>query len=388
MKNLSSYEKKRAIIFCRGLRKRYIDDLGGLDFLEQNFDFFIDISAHTKPNQSERNYDDFITNSNLRIAHGLVDLFQILRRENIGFCLAAYLEWSTHQYRLVALLNAMRVRWGIVFLRINHEGLFSEAKDSGSISKAPKRLYKKIRRRLLGIGGPGFLISNDLRGLQFNYVNASTRRYAANHLDYYKVHSQPKVECSNYFVFLDQSFPFHLKNHQRDSMRMAFDRSTTQRYYETLNRLLNKFSREKELSVVVCLHPNAPAGEEQFFDSSFTVVRGQSARYARSAEHIVTQLSTASIFAHMFDTPLTLFSLKGFLPQELDIRTENKALNEGATLWELDAHGEIVRQEGLTSNSGVIRDYVVPVPQNKSIQEHLSAILEHEWGPRTFRERL
>lgn len=367
-------QRRFAIMFCNGFRKRIVNESGGLEKLKGLFSYFLDASALMKPWESSR-FDDVISDP-LSLCIANFSQFEIfLREENPQYVLIVGAGGALGLKKIEKLIKRYKIKWGVLENRGDYARKFFE-RDAMLVPKK-RSAFRNFRNKLFSrLPMPDHVFSNDLATKEKFLIDEKSFVFV-NHRDYYLASCSKSCDMSKYFVFLDQSLPFHYSKHGKVAESNRFyDKNTKEKYYSTLNAYLEKIYFGTGLTPVICMHPNAPEGEDKNFSHFCHTVRGRTGDYIANADFLVTHNSSSTSYAYLYRKKVILLDFPCLLPKRVreSIKTRGEKERFSVQVWP-SSYMVPPLYDSLMENK--IYCWLVPVREKHDLVDKLKSILLH-----------
>lgn len=326
-------KRRRAIVFCNGIRTRTVEESGGAEVLFRHFDVFVDVSAFAKPWDAMLSFSDRIYAE--RAVHlGTPDeACTYFNNEKFDYVLIVGLEWSRERTALIEAIANASGAWGVLFVRGDARDLFNWRRyDLRGLSGLRQRFSRWNKARRISTPPPTHLFTNEPQALDFPEVtHGKTEIVRLNHNDAQRLARAIPAGDTPTLVFADQTLTLTFADDPANiGEKRFYTPDLTKRYHAALGEALETLGRTRDLPVIACLHPNAPMSAEEHFPKSIEVVRGQTVEHVLQAELVVTHTSMVSGICHLLGKPMILLSLGAeLMPPKVMADLLRKTHNEG-----------------------------------------------------------
>jgi len=374
----------KAIFFANGFRKRIVDESGGLDGLDELFDFFVDTAAFMKPWEEQSDFDDLLDHRKLVKLTNENKIKSFLENNEIHYALLVGFDGALKKKEVAEAINEAGTKYGILHIRKDFQKFFLRKKSQSNKSRSILvKIKKAIKAFILRTGkkdetfpAPLHFISNLPNDKNFPGVNKNTKKIFVNYRDYYLSVNHQRALSEKYAVFLDQAIPFHnLKNHKVKGAPLHYDENMTQKYYTSLSSYLHELSDALGLKIVICLHPNCPEKYRKYYPKDFIVVRHETGRYAKYADIIVTHGSTSISLAYIYNIKAVLLALPEVMTEKTIEKLVYRSEKFGITLHKYPI--ENISFNTITPpKNAAIKNFLVPKPESNCLITELKRVLD------------
>lgn len=326
-------KRRRAIVFCNGIRTRTVEESGGSEVLFRHFDVFVDVSAFAKPWDAKLSFSDRIYTERAVHLETPDEARTYFNDESFDYVLIVGLEWSRERTALIEAIANASDAWGVLFVRGDARDLFNWRRyDMRGLSGLRQRLRRWNKARRISTPPPAHLFTNEPRALDFPEVTyGKTQIVKLNHNDAQRLARAVPAGDTPTLVFADQALTLTFSDDPANvGEERFFTSALANRYHAALGEALDALGKSRGLPVVACLHPNSSTRAEEHFPKSIEVVRGKTVEHILPAELVVTHTSMVTGICHLLGKPTILLSLSSdLMPPSVMADLRRKARNEG-----------------------------------------------------------
>lgn len=373
--------RKRAIVFCHGVRERTLAESGGRHALASIFDYIIDTSSFMKPWEAVQPYTDWVRGEAALCLQDSRKFSGFLNYERMAYVLFVGLERSQERFEVIRAVQESGAEWGALFNRGDLRDLFEGRQyDSARARHVGFRdRLSNLRKRWSTRGLVArHLFTHETTCSDFSEFPGAREVVPVNHRDHdaLKACMGDRRKAQSGIVFIDQALP-HVYRDGVENSKFArhYDSQRAQRYYAAVVDYLNAMSQIHGLPVTVCLHPNSPSDQDNPFRGHFETTKFETVSAVSSAEIVVTHMSSTTGLCHVLKKPTVLLALSDdLMPQKAHSHIERKARNEQLVIhrWPSDAAGLPTPSP---AQSARIADFVAPVPDAPLLETTLASTL-------------
>lgn len=295
-------EKKNIILFANGMRKRMLDETGGMENLAKVFSVFVGVDKICKPWDFNRAFDDkVIDNKQCFEVNDLLGLTKILNENNVKYALLVGFAGALYRKntKIIRELSKRNIQYGYFENRADLNKIIGKKKNK-SISirtlagKVLKNIYVGLFR--FSVYPPKHLFTSYSKKLLF--VNKTTKLISIPHREVYIARNQPEINPGfRYFVYLHQP------------ISQYFDIDVSAKIFELIQQSLIALSQKTGFRPIICLHPNTKEDELDFFKKHFFTEKGKTASYCGNAEFLLGHYSISVNYGYIFRKPIVLLEL-------------------------------------------------------------------------------